>query len=107
MASGSMQIVVADVVRVSTATVCRILPKVCMAIFQHLHTYVKMPETNDERQAAVVAFYDIAGFPRTIGAIDCTHVKINSPGGRMVCCDCVSTPISQSLTHSFVPFHLF
>lgn len=28
------------------------------------------------------AFYRIASFPRTIGAIDCTHVKIQSPGGE-------------------------
>lgn len=85
MASGSMQIVVADFVRVSPATVCRLLPKVCMAIIEHLPTHVKMPETNGEQQAAAAAFFGIARFPRTIGAIDCTHVKVQSPGGRMVC----------------------
>lgn len=84
MAAGSMQIVIGDFVRVSQATVSRLLPRVCMALIQHLPTIVKMPETVEERRAAAVAFREIAGFPRTIGAIDCTHVKIQSPGGRMV-----------------------
>lgn len=79
-----MQVVVADVTRVSTATVCRVLPKVCMVLLEFLPTFVKMPESNEERQAAASAFHAIAGFPRTIGAIDCTHIKIQSPGGRMV-----------------------
>lgn len=27
-------------------------------------------------------FYNIAKFPRVIGALDCTHIKISSPGGE-------------------------
>jgi hypothetical protein len=26
-------------------------------------------------------FFQIAGFPRVVGAVDCTHVSIQSPGG--------------------------
>lgn len=92
MASGSMQIVVADVVRVSAGTVCRVLPKVCMAIIGHLDTFVKMPETEQEREAIAAEFYNIAAFPRAIGAIDCTHVKLQSPGGELVCI-CKYVPI--------------
>lgn len=84
MASGSMQLVVADVVRVSAPTVCRILPKVCIALIAHLHTFIKMPMTAREREDAAAQFYAFAQFPRTIGAIDCTHVKLQSPGGNLV-----------------------
>lgn len=84
MASGSMQLVVADVVRVSATTVCVVLPKVCMAIIAHLQTYIKMPMSEQEREDAAAEFYALARFPRTIGAIDCTHVKLQSPGGNLV-----------------------
>lgn len=40
-----------------------------------------MPETAEERFDACYKFWEKAKFPRTIGAIDCTHVKIQSPGG--------------------------
>ena len=84
MASGSMQLVVADVIRVSASTVCRVLPEVCMALIAHLNTFIKMPTTLQERENAAAQFFEIAGFPRTIGAIDCTHIKLQSPGGQLV-----------------------
>ena len=86
MASGSMQLVVADVIRVSASTVCRVLPEVCMALIAHLNTFIKMPTTLQERENAAAQFFEIAGFPRTIGAIDCTHIKLKlqSPGGQLV-----------------------
>lgn len=39
-----------------------------------------MPETEAEINKLQLQFYKIARFPRTIGAIDCTHVKIQNPG---------------------------
>lgn len=84
LACGSMQLVVADVVHVSQATVSRILRKVCEALLMRFDTFIKMPETNAERVQAAADFYRFAEFPRTIGAIDCTHVKIQSPGGPLV-----------------------
>ncbi|XP_026736450.1 putative nuclease HARBI1 [Trichoplusia ni] len=41
-----------------------------------------MPITEDEQRQAALKFYDIARFPRIIGAIDCTHVRMKSPGGE-------------------------
>lgn len=84
LASGNMQITVADVVRVSQPTVSRILPKVCMALIAHFHTFIKMPETDEERAHVARQFFGFRGLPRIIGAIDCTHIKIDSPGGRLV-----------------------
>lgn len=40
-----------------------------------------MCETRNEMQEMALAFYQMARFPQTIGAIDCTLVEIQSPGG--------------------------
>lgn len=37
---------------------------------------------DEESQHVRQRFYNIARFPRCIGAIDCSHVKIQSPGGH-------------------------
>jgi hypothetical protein len=39
-----------------------------------------MPVTVNEQNTIAAQFYNIAKFPRCIDAIDCTHVKIVSPG---------------------------
>ncbi|XP_045505967.1 putative nuclease HARBI1 [Colias croceus] len=41
-----------------------------------------MPCTAQELADTKQKFYEIARFPNVIGAIDCTHVKIESPGGN-------------------------
>lgn len=77
-----MQITVADFAGVCCASVCRIVRRVTDAIVKLRPQFIKMPETEEERTAACSAFYAIASFPRVIGAIDCTHIKIQSPGGE-------------------------
>lgn len=39
-----------------------------------------MPETNEEMERTATEFYGLSAFPKVIGAIDCTHVPIKSPG---------------------------
>lgn len=39
-----------------------------------------MPQSRAEIQEVQAGFYKIAKFPKVIGAIDCTHIKIQSPG---------------------------
>jgi hypothetical protein len=39
-----------------------------------------MPRNNQELMAIKQGVFNIAGFPRVIGALDCTHVNIQSPG---------------------------
>lgn len=41
-----------------------------------------MPQTPDSILAAQMGFYRIARFPKAIGAMDCTHIKIRSPGNE-------------------------
>lgn len=83
-ACGNMLITVGDFINVSPSTVCNILPRVSLAIANLRCQFIKMPDTRVERGAAAASFYAIREFPRTIGAIDCTHVKIQSPGGETV-----------------------
>lgn len=84
LASGSFERNAGDAIRVSQPTVSVYLPKVCDALLKYVATFICMPQTRAELQAAALAFHSLAGFPRTIGAIDCTHVKILSPGGLQV-----------------------
>lgn len=77
-----MQVAVADFAGVSIASVSRIIQRVSRAIAALHAEYVKMPTPAEEMRAASAAFYQIARFPRVIDAIDCTHVKIQSPGGE-------------------------
>lgn len=39
-----------------------------------------MPDRAAEINTIQNQFYNIAKFPRVIGAIDCTHIKIQNPG---------------------------
>ncbi|KAJ8936528.1 hypothetical protein NQ318_022616 [Aromia moschata] len=40
-----------------------------------------MPRTNERMRATSNQFSLISRFPRCIGSLDCTHIKIQSPGG--------------------------
>lgn len=73
--------VVGDTVGVHRATVCRIVKRVTEAVASLAATEITFPATDDERSAVKRDFYSIAQFPGVIGAIDCTHVAIQSPGG--------------------------
>lgn len=43
--------------------------------------FIDYPEDEQEFDQIKQAFYNIAKFPGCIGALDCTHIKIKSPGG--------------------------
>uniref|UniRef100_A0A1Y1M620 DDE Tnp4 domain-containing protein n=1 Tax=Photinus pyralis TaxID=7054 RepID=A0A1Y1M620_PHOPY len=80
-ASGSMYVTVADFAGISKAAACRIIEKVTNAICALRPEYIKLPSTVAERSSLMDEFFKIAQFPKVIGAIDCTHVQIQSPGG--------------------------
>lgn len=65
----------------STSSVSRIIIRVSDSIAMLATHYIKIPETREEMANTAEEFYKIARFPRVIGAIDCTLVKIRSPGG--------------------------
>nr|CAI5846202.1 unnamed protein product [Callosobruchus analis] len=82
LATGSFLVVVGDFVGIDKSTACKIVYKVCRAIAGLHTTFIRMPVTDDEAHINSNRFYNIARFPRCIGAIDCTHVRISSPGGN-------------------------
>lgn len=78
-ASNSHQISVGDFMGLNQSTVSRIVSKVTNAIAGLRPLYINMP-TNNEILHTQEKFYRIARFPRVVGCIDGTHIKIQSPG---------------------------
>lgn len=84
-ATGSFQEVLGDLATCDKSTICRVLQKVTNAIANLSHAYIKMP-MQDEFHHVAEEFYELAGFPRVIGTVDGTHIRVNSPGGRLAEC---------------------
>ncbi|XP_045458300.1 putative nuclease HARBI1 [Melitaea cinxia] len=76
-ATGSFLNVVGDFTGTSKASASRIVNMVSQAIAKLGPQFIKFSDVIKLQQE----FYDIARFPRLVGAIDCTHVPIKSPGG--------------------------
>ncbi|XP_023312753.1 putative nuclease HARBI1 [Anoplophora glabripennis] len=81
-ATGSFQTVMGDVHGISKATVCRCVKKVSEAIASLRESYIEFPQ-NEELGTVAKKFFELGRFPGVIGALDCTHIPILSPGGNM------------------------
>lgn len=75
-ATRSFQITIGDFAGIHKSTACRIIKKVTLALASECYHYISFPENTEKIRQG---FYNIAKFPRVIGAIDCTHIKIQSP----------------------------
>lgn len=80
-ATGNFLQAVGDLSGIDKSTASRIIWNVTRAIASLYHRYIKMPEAEEEIREISQQFYNIARFPKCVGALDCTHVKIVSPGG--------------------------
>lgn len=80
-ATGNWQAVCANIGSVSQASVSRIITEISECLAKYLGSYVKFPSNQKAITNSKSAFYEIAGFPDVIGCIDCTHIRIRSPGG--------------------------
>jgi hypothetical protein len=78
-ATGAFQQIVGDTLAVHKSTAC-IMQHIVHKIAELKPQYIKMPSA-EELQMVKLNFYRLGRMPRVIGAIDCTHVRINSPGG--------------------------
>ncbi|KAE8747643.1 hypothetical protein FOCC_FOCC005622 [Frankliniella occidentalis] len=81
-ATGCTQLVAADFSGVSESTSHRIIHRVSYEVASLYRQFINFPRNERETQDTMRDFYGISRFPRVIGAIDCTHVKIRSPGGE-------------------------
>lgn len=82
LATGSMLRVIGDLNGIDKATVSRLLRKVLFHIARLKSEFIVMPTSAEEITEVRQDFYNIAKFPRCVGALDCTRVKIKSPGGE-------------------------
>ncbi|VEN53564.1 unnamed protein product, partial [Callosobruchus maculatus] len=81
-ATGSMLRAVGDFAGVSIASASRIVRRVSENIAALRSTYIKMPNSVQECEILATEFYRVARFPKVIGAIDCTLIRIQNPGGE-------------------------
>ncbi|XP_029341116.1 putative nuclease HARBI1 [Acyrthosiphon pisum] len=79
-ATGSFLINAGDFFGVSKSSACIIIRTVSTAIACLCHQFIRMPTADEEVYTLQRGFYEIARFPRAIGAIDCTHIQFQSPG---------------------------
>lgn len=84
-----MLISVSDFVGVSKSTAGRIVRDISFAIAHLLYDkYIYVHHRSAEK------FYEIAEFPRVLGAIDCTHIRLQSP--------CTFSSLSTLFIYSFI-----
>ncbi|XP_065205515.1 putative nuclease HARBI1 [Planococcus citri] len=81
-ATGSFEDAFAEFAGVHESTVEKIIKLVSEAIAELRPQFIYMPESDADITQIRQEFYNIAKFPRCIGALDCTHIKIRSPGGK-------------------------
>ncbi|KAJ8913125.1 hypothetical protein NQ315_006043 [Exocentrus adspersus] len=80
-ATGSFLQVVGDFIGIDKSTASRIIWKVSQVIARLYREFIRMPSDPEEIKEIRQSFYNIARFPKCIGAVDCTHIRISSPGG--------------------------
>ncbi|XP_069696889.1 putative nuclease HARBI1 isoform X1 [Periplaneta americana] len=79
-ATGAFNIVIGDTANIHRTTVQRITSEVSEIIASFFPRFIVFPARAD-LQNVMDGFHQIDGFPGVIGTIDCTHIRIQSPGG--------------------------
>lgn len=74
---------VADFIGMDISTASRIIAKVTRSIARLYPQFVKLP-SQDNLVKAQSNFYHISSFPRVIGCVDGTYIKIQSPGKYLI-----------------------
>ncbi|XP_008188715.1 putative nuclease HARBI1, partial [Acyrthosiphon pisum] len=82
-ATGAFQAVIGDHVHVHKSTICRTIKRVSQAICRLRSQFIDFPRNAEQKNMIQTGFFQLRGFPRVIGAVDCTHVKIQSPNANI------------------------
>ena len=77
--TGSFQAVTGDVHGVGKMSVSRCVHRVSAALARRVGDYIKFPTTDAEMRNVKENFFQVAGFPNVLGAIDGTLVPIKGP----------------------------
>lgn len=85
-ASSSFLINVGDLNGIHNSTVSKIVKEVSHCIASLCPDVISLPTTAQDLNELKLGFYKKAKFPNCIGAVDCTHVKIQSVGGELAEC---------------------
>lgn len=79
-ATGSFYITIGDFSGLHNSTTCVIVKRVTAAIASLRERFISIPRRQADINKIQQEFHEIARFPRAIAAIDCSHVRIISPG---------------------------
>lgn len=77
---GSLLTILGELSGVDKSTTSRLITKTIRAIAGLHSEFIEMPSNAEDVQRLRESFYNISKFPRCIGALDCTHIRIQSPG---------------------------
>ena len=81
-ADPGFQVGVGEDLGIDQASACRSIHHVCDKIVQIADKWIKFPQKRQEKETASSMWATKYSFPQVIGAIDCTHIKINRPANR-------------------------
>uniref|UniRef100_A0A672PWW7 Putative nuclease HARBI1 n=1 Tax=Sinocyclocheilus grahami TaxID=75366 RepID=A0A672PWW7_SINGR len=84
LATGTFQREIGDRAGISQPSISRAIHKVVKAIVGLMTTYVKFPYDVAHQMVVKRGFCEISGIPNTIGAIDCTHVRMKAPSANAI-----------------------
>jgi hypothetical protein len=73
---------VAEDLGIHQTTVCKTIKEVLPKIMEKAHLWIHFPSTATEMEIAKEDWQTVYRMPCTIGAIDCTHVRIEKPRGE-------------------------
>ncbi|KAK9686898.1 DDE superfamily endonuclease [Popillia japonica] len=79
---GSLLTILGELSGVDKSTTSRLITKTIRAIAGLHSEFIEMRSNAEDVQRLRESFYNISKFPRCIGALDCTHIRIQSPGGQ-------------------------
>lgn len=72
---------IADFMGIHISTASRVIYKVSRTLAGLYNQHIKMPPQNDMENQRT--FFNIASFPKVLGCVDCTHIRIQSPGEKL------------------------
>ena len=79
-ATGTFQLVDGELCSISQPSASRSIRRVSVALSHKADEIINFPSEDEALARCKADWYDVAGMPDIVGAIDGTHVEIQSPG---------------------------